>query len=112
MRKGIILTFILLGVGIVGAVFFFPINFDDQYTCLYHRIFAPEYHHGFSKEPRLAGNAAPVGEYHKDEQNEMLHSDLVKKYILPFGIIWWISLIAIALAFFWLKHGPRKENVR
>ncbi len=32
---------LMIGVGVIGTVFFFPVNFQSRYTCLYHRIFHP-----------------------------------------------------------------------
>ncbi len=32
---------ILIGLGVIGTIFFFPVNFQSRYTCLYHRIFHP-----------------------------------------------------------------------
>lgn len=96
------LTLILLGIGIVGGIFFFPVNFNNQYTCLYHRIFAPG--HSYHLSNRMGGTGKIVGENHENEIEEMMHSELVTKYILPFGLIWWISLIVAASAFFWLRN--------
>jgi len=103
MRKGTLITLILLGVGIVGGVLFFPINFNNQYTCLYHRMFAPEHRHRLSNQ--MMSGSSSIGKP-QNEINEML----VTKYILPFGLIWWISLTIFALAFFWLRHETVKRE--
>ena len=102
MRKGALLTIALLSIGIIGGVFFFPINFDNQYTCLYHRIFAPEHDYHLSNG---MANAKAIGGNHREmEIEEMMHSELVAKYVLPYGLIWWISLMVAASAFFWLRR--------
>jgi hypothetical protein len=103
LRKGTFLTLILLGIGIIGGIFFFPINFNNQYTCLYHRIFASGHSYHLSSTD-IGGFSKTVGENHENEIEEMMHTKLVTKYVLPFGIIWWISLMVAASAFFWLRH--------
>lgn len=102
MNRGMLLTLLLLSIGIMGAIFFFPINFNNQYTCLYHRIFAPEHSNQLSNE--MTGPDETVGKNQEDEIEEMMHSELVTKYVLPFGLMWWMSLIVAASAFFWLRH--------
>ena len=106
-----ILMLILLSIGVVGGVLFFPVNFDNQYTCLYHRMFVSEHHYDTSNE--MANTVNIDGNHHEGEIDEMMHSELLDKYVLPFGLIWWISLIALAIGFFWLKRGKSKiENLR
>jgi len=34
---------VLLGLGLLGAILFFPMNFNSRYTCLYHRILNSEH---------------------------------------------------------------------
>ncbi len=108
MKKGMLLTLILLSMGIIGGVLFFPINFDNQYTCLYNRVFAPKHHYELSNE--MINSGTRVEEYYESEIDEMMHSELVRKYILPFGLVWWFSLVIIAFAFFWLKHLRHEEE--
>lgn len=105
LKKGMVLTIILLGIGIIGAIFFFPINFDDQYTCLYHRIFAPEHH------PSQIGQSAVESGSHQHVGSQNSHSHLVGEYILPFGLIWWMSLMVVALAFWGLRRGRIHKRV-
>jgi hypothetical protein len=104
-RRGIFYLLILLSIGILGSIFFFPINFNNQYTCLYHRIFAPE-HHNYE----VMGTDDLVLSVKKNYENEEIHSELIKKYIVPFGFVWWSSLAIIVFAFFLLNKERQKKT--
>ena len=108
LRTRTFLMLILLGIGIIGGIFFFPINFNNQYTCLYHRIFAPGHSYHLSNDIGSLGKT--VKKNHENEIEEMMHSEMVTKYVLSFGIIWWVSLIVAASAFFLLRHQKQMRE--
>jgi len=108
MQRGMFLTLALLTIGIIGGIFFFPINFNNQYTCLYHRIFASG--HSYQSSNEMTGLGETVGKNHENDIEEMMHSELVTHYVLPFGLMWWISLIVAALAFFWLRQQRQPKQ--
>lgn len=71
---------LLFGIGILGAVFYFPVNIDNQYTCLFHRLFSPDHSYVHS------------------------HTDIVEHYVTSFGFMWWGSLILLALSIYLWKR--------
>lgn len=78
---------LLLGIGILGTVFFFPINMNNQYTCLYHRMVSPG--HSYPHHP----------------------IDILQEYVTPFGLLWWGSLLLTALGIYLWRHAavPRPD---
>lgn len=80
LNKRAILILAVLGIGIFGAIFFFPVNFNNQYTCLYHWLFSPEHAHFYAAD------------------------DIVSHYIRPFGYLWWGSLLLIGFSIYGLKR--------
>lgn len=79
----------LLGLGVFGAIFFFPVNINNQYTCLYHRLFYPG--HSYT---HAIGTDVP------QTQQEYL----LNRYLSPFGLLWWGSLLLTALSIYSLKR--------
>ena len=77
---------LLLSFGVLGGIFFFPMNIENQYTCLYHRLFSPEHSYTHS------------------------HYDLVSHYVAPFGLLWWGSLFLIAFSVYRLKKLAKINN--
>jgi hypothetical protein len=43
------------------------------------------------------------------EQEETIHDALLREYVIPFGILWWASLITFAAGVYWLK---RQLNIK
>lgn len=80
---------LLLAAGIAGAVLFFPVNINNKYTCLYHRLFSPGHSY-----PHAAG--ADISQTQKE--------DLLHRYLSPFGLLWWGSLLLTALSIYSLKR--------
>lgn len=83
--------FLLLAAGIAGAVLFFPVNIQDQYTCLYHRLFSPEHSYTHSTGVDIS---------------QTQEEDLLRHYLSPFGLLWWGSLLLTALSIYSLKRLP------
>lgn len=83
------LIFLLLFISIAGAVLFFPVNIQDQYTCLYHRLFSPG--HTFLHS---AG----------DDISQTGKEDLLHRYLSSFGLLWWGSLLLTSLSIYSLKR--------
>ena len=119
------LILILLLVGVIGTILFFPLRIDNVYTCLYHRFahndmpqMMTEYH---LKMLKSAGyekyynhrNFAATG---ADEQmpgfvsmngncmrSEATGKRLISRYIFPFGFFWWGSLAILIIGFFLIR---------
>jgi len=95
IRKITIVILLLLGMGILGVVVFFPVNINNQYTCLYHRLFSPEHSY-----PHTSGvNITSI-------QKEIL----LNRYLTPFGLLWWGSLLLTALSIYGLKRQASKND--
>ena len=56
---------LLIGLGMVGTVFFFPVNFQSRYTCLYHRLIHPN---------RCVPQQDPSCDRSKNEEDNQVHS--------------------------------------
>ena len=101
-----ILMIIALTVGVSGGILFFPFNFQDEYTCLFHRLFSPGHYHanGSGKNvERLDGSERHKHRLPGSSAIEM-EEDLVNHYVVPFGLMWWSSLLLVALSLYGLKR--------
>lgn len=87
------ILFLLLAAGIAGAVLFFPVNIQDQYTCLYHRLFSPGHSY-----PHSAGADIDISQTQQE--------NLLNRYLSPFGLLWWGSLLLTAISIYSLKRLP------
>ncbi|MCK6619719.1 MAG: hypothetical protein HUU32_04545 [Calditrichaceae bacterium] len=93
-KKNILL--LVLAAGIAGAVLFFPVNINNQYTCLYHRLFSPGHSYTHSTG---------------DDISQTQKEDLLNRYLSPFGLLWWGSLLITALSIYGLRRqAPGNAN--
>lgn len=90
----------LLLLGITGTILFFPFNFNNRYTCLYHRLFAPS-------EPVMntvsgGHEQAELSQNISDEHAGHLHhsGQLIPHYLHHFAFLWWGSLLLLACCIF------------
>lgn len=85
-KQFILLSGVFLVVGTVGAIGFFPFNFQSQYTCIYHRFFCENMMNQTqcAAGARMSGTDATMGA--ED------HTRLLNRYLIPFGFLWWGSI--------------------
>lgn len=57
-------------------------NINNQYTCLYHRLFSADHSYAHSH----------------------VYDNIVQHYIASFGFLWWGSLLLIAASIYALKR--------
>lgn len=69
-----VIGMMLMALGVVGAVVFFPLRLDNGKTCLAHQYFVTE--SGYN------GGYEVTGDEHV----------LARNYVIPYGLFWWISL--------------------
>ena len=78
---------LIVGIGILGTIFFFPVNIHNQYTCLYHRLVSPEHSYSHSID------------------------DILQEYISPFGLLWWGSLLLTAFGIYlWRRAAVSRSK--
>lgn len=131
-NAGFLVACILIYIGLLGAVFFFPMNIQSRYTCLYDRMMSTvATGHNLEMGGLLTKTRAESAylfrrsgavdtsksdgplEYHI-MMSSMHHgrcmnpldekSDLVHRYLFPFGFLWWGSLILTITGAFLLKR--------
>jgi hypothetical protein len=96
---------------ILGAVFFSPFNFNDLYTCLYHREFLPTHPVVPVKHDQL--NPVDRRELPASNQAGHLHAatTLVPFYTKNFAFVFWISLLLAGSVNFLINKG-NKMNLK
>jgi len=102
-----ILMIIALTVGVSGGILFFPFNFQDEYTCLYHRLYSLGHSYDSNgSEKNFEGLAEPERhKHHLPGSNAIeMEEDLVNHYVVPFGLMWWSSLLLVAASLYGLKR--------
>lgn len=89
-RKIIIIALIL---GAIGTILFCPMKMESGATCLFHRIKGAEI------------------KYIPDHVHSMERSHLMlQRYLVPFGLAWWLSLGVFVLSLYQLKVLKRKSE--
>ena len=83
-----IILIITLSMGIAGTILFFPIKLDSGNTCMFHSI--------CSKNTEYCSNKALCA--------ENCHL-MQEQYLIPFGFIWWTSLVVVVLSSYHIKKS-------
>ncbi len=86
-KVSIRLCVVMIVLGALGIICFFPFNFNSQYTCLFHRLFTEEVHsdgHDHSKNSNSVESEIGSSDSHD--------SNLLNRYLVPFGFFWWASI--------------------
>lgn len=79
-------------IGLAGIILFFPMNFNDTHTCLYNK-----YYCSYKNRPcPKMSNPDELNEVHHAMNMNDRGSILLKKYIFPYGFLWWGSLTLFA----------------
>jgi hypothetical protein len=101
-RKHIFILSLLI-IGIIGTVFFFPLPLGNHDTCFYHRLFSQtENHHPTESNTTNTSHIAA---------ENMQHHDVLREYILPFGLFWWSSIgLTVLGAYFLNKQSKYHQN--
>ncbi|MCI0693918.1 hypothetical protein L0337_18170 [candidate division KSB1 bacterium] len=74
-------------LALAGMILFFPINVSGDYTCLLDYI---------------VHAAATVSDAHAPHTHP---SELLGRYLIPYGILWWLSiLVVVVVAVEWKRH--------
>jgi hypothetical protein len=86
---------------------FFPVNINDSYTCLSHRLLSQEKNH-FSQDEHSEFDAASI---HRKKSVDSHH--LVKTYLLPYALLWWVSIGIVFLSYRYYKRiGPVEKKIK
>ncbi len=88
------IRYVLLTVGFIGTVLFFPISLGDNFTCLFHRLIGDVHNHS---DEQLENLTQPV---HSSEGGKS-HSASLNFYIRHFSIYWWGSLLILACGIYY-----------
>lgn len=89
-RKIIIIALIL---GAIGTILFCPIKMESGDTCLFHRIFGEDIKYIPDHVPSM----------------EKAHL-MLQRYLVPFGLVWWLSLGVLVLSVYQLKVLKHKSE--
>ncbi|NIT99579.1 MAG: hypothetical protein GWN01_01125, partial [Nitrosopumilaceae archaeon] len=111
---------ILLVLGIPGTVVFFPVNIDNRYTCLYHRLFIPHHLNPHSSDSSIANSHRQIVNpgsltHHRrltkeEEPVEISYDEIMARYVTPFGFLWWGSLLLVATGVYVWKKFNRSQR--
>lgn len=85
-----ILIFMTGVVAIAGLILFFPINFSGEHTCLLDYIVHA-----------AAGTDVPHSH----------PSQLLRQYIIPYGLLWWLSIFGVAVVAVALHRMAKSRNI-
>lgn len=108
--QSMILLFI--GWGILGSIMFFPVNLNGKHTCLSDRLLSY-----FSRSLEENSFHQREDTYPKYNVNNHLSGNhlILQKYILPYGICWWVFLGILGTGIYLFKtryNRLRPQKVR
>ena len=85
-RKARKWLWLVVGVGLVSSAVFFPVPINQEFSCLFHRLF-------------MSSEQIPAGHL------------LVSYYVNHFGLLWWGSLFLTAFILYQLlKKNQTKKG--
>ena len=92
---------LILFPGIVGVLFFFPVQMSGRYTCVYHRLFEAENPvTGVNMENNNSTATEEPAGTHDHSESPFLH-----RYLHNYAILWWISLLLIVFSIYGLRQN-------
>ncbi len=81
-------------LALAGMILFFPIKVSGDHTCLLDYIV------------HAAATASDANAPHTHP------SELLGRYLIPYGILWWLSIIAVVfVAVVWKRRTAKLRNV-
>jgi len=90
-NKKIIIIALILGA--MGTILFCPLKMESGETCLFHRIFGQDINYIPDHVPSM----------------ERAHL-MLQRYLVPFGLVWWLSLGVLVVSMYQLKVLKRKSE--
>ena len=110
----------LVTLGMLGGILFFPVQLGNDYTCLYHRLVYSDHpgtHHYHADEttvPAIGKSQSPgIVDAKSDRVQEMdQHSEPLKFYLRKFAPFWWASLFIIFIGYIVFTRGIGKKKRR
>ena len=100
-----------IGIGLVGAIFFFPLKLDGSHTCICDKMICEKEtccQEGFSI---LNGQNNKIMQLGINNNSHMYHAELLNEYLFPFAFLWWGSLIMVFSGFYLMKkYKSRFDN--
>lgn len=75
-------------VGLCGVISFFPVSKCHQHTCLFEHLMTD----------------CKSGAEHSSM------AELLRHYLLPYGLLWWLSIAMTTLAIVYIVRQHRHEN--
>ena len=103
-NKRIVLPILLSGI--LGAIFFFPVQMNGRYTCAYHRLFEAENPvAGISKDSNRSIDAEYQTGEHEHSESPFLH-----RYLHNYAMLWWLSIVLIAFSIYGLRKNKELKN--
>lgn len=80
-------------VAIAGVILLFPINLSGEHTCLLDYV---------------VHAVATISDEHAPHSHP---SELLGRYLIPYGILWWLSIIAVVVvAVVWTRRSAKSAN--
>ncbi len=86
---------VLIGLGLIGTVLFFPISLGDDFTCIFHRLIGDVHHEENGKDRSLISHT-PRSHHFTGGHNASLNV-----YIRHFSIFWWGSLGLLSIGLYY-----------
>ncbi|MCK5034232.1 MAG: hypothetical protein KAS18_11375 [Calditrichia bacterium] len=95
------LVYSLIIIGAIGLVIFFPVNFNNEYTCLYHRIFYADKH--ISMKLHHQNSQGYDIEHSFEYYGKAEMNTLLKYYIGHYAAFWWTSIVIFSISIVLIK---------
>jgi hypothetical protein len=90
-KKELLIIFVL--IGLLGSIMFSPVKMESGKTCLFHKIIGGEVDQMSDKISIM-------------QQNH----ETLKRYLIPFGFVWWFSIFMFATSFYLLVNSKQRRH--
>ncbi len=102
--RSVLHRILLIAVGLIGAILFFPVNLNNTHTCLCDKLIQSAGHtHMIPKPPNVSSNS-PEASYLASSHGG---HQMLNRYLVPYALLWWISLALVG----WQVMVIRKKTI-
>ena len=109
---------LMLIFGLAGTIFFFPLQFDDQSSCCYERMFGSDEDCSCGNETKDHSQHHPP--MHTGTDSLMNTSDmhvhgsaLLDSYLHHYAFPWWISVGVLVIGcFWWVREKDKRQKTK
>lgn len=105
------LTILMVILGLIGSVFFFPVQMDDQSSCCYESVFGSDKTCPCRQAVNDHADHMQNSSQNIDQAGHEHGSVLLSSYLHHYAFPWWISVgLLVAGCFLWIREKDKRQK--